>query len=591
SVDLLIAFNAEADGAHIAAARRPLNLSLVIDRSGSMAGRPLKQAIKAAQSLIDHLSADDMLSIVTYDDEVTTLLHPQQVVDKQAVKALLNTVRAGGCTNLSGGWLKGCELVRANQGRELVQRVLLLTDGQANSGITDSAILVNTARQQADAGVITTTLGFGNNFNEDVLIGMANAAGGNFYFIQSPDDAAEVFAIEMQGLTAVAAQNLTVTVEPVAPAQLTEVLNNYRSRPVGAGLEITLGDVYATEDKLLALELALPAGLAPGDLPLIRLRYAYHTVIDGAIQLEQGELGAALEVVAGEQPPVNAAVLEQTSRLRIAKVKEEAIELADRGDYQRAAQRLRGTIAEIQRAPLQESFELAEELDQLEHYAQRIGNRSFDTVTRKEMRDQSYQARTRTRADLQQRGLASGSARELEAITAVDSGVTVECFRAGGKLRIRVVADGYDPTMNVQFPRHIREEGVTYVVDAIEEAASGTFYRAVGRIRRLVLPGQENRYAATGSVRRGSAQAAKVQGTAADLDTTDTVGEGVLVQCIKDGSKLRARVVSDGYDPTYNMRFPRSIREDGMLYVVDEVIQSGGSNSYIACGKIKRFVQ
>ena len=109
-------------------------------------------------------------------------------------------------------------------------------------------------------------------------------------------------------------------------------------------------------------------------------------------------------------------------------------------------------------------------------------------------------------------------------------------------------------------------------------------------IRRLVLPGQENRYAA-GPVRRGTGQAAKVQGTAADLDTTDTVGEGVLVQCIKDGSKLRARVVSDGYDPTYNMRFPRSIREDGMLYVVDEVIQSGSSNSYIACGKIKRFVQ
>jgi Ca-activated chloride channel family protein len=65
----------------------------------------------------------------------------------------------------------------------------------------------------------------------------------------------------------------------------------------------------------------------------------------------------------------------------------------------------------------------------------------------------------------------------------------------------------------------------------------------------------------------------------------------VLVQCVKDGKKLRARVVSDGYDPNFNMRFPRSIREEGILYVVDEVILGPGGNSYIACGDIKRLIQ
>ena len=63
------------------------------------------------------------------------------------------------------------------------------------------------------------------------------------------------------------------------------------------------------------------------------------------------------------------------------------------------------------------------------------------------------------------------------------------------------------------------------------------------------------------------------------------------MQCIKEGSKLRARVVSDGYDPDYNMRFPRDIREEGTLYVVDEVIEASGGGSYIACGKIRRLVQ
>jgi Ca-activated chloride channel homolog len=69
------------------------------------------------------------------------------------------------------------------------------------------------------------------------------------------------------------------------------------------------------------------------------------------------------------------------------------------------------------------------------------------------------------------------------------------------------------------------------------------------------------------------------------------VGDGILVQCVKDGSKLRARVVADSYEPDWNMRFPRSIREEGVLYVVDEVKTAPDGKSYIACGEIKRFVQ
>ncbi len=85
--------------------------------------------------------------------------------------------------------------------------------------------------------------------------------------------------------------------------------------------------------------------------------------------------------------------------------------------------------------------------------------------------------------------------------------------------------------------------------------------------------------------------ASKGPASATDLSATDTVGDGILVQCVKDGSKLRARVVSDAYEPDWNMRFPRSIREEGMLYVVDEIKTGPDGKSYIACGEIKRFVQ
>lgn len=107
-------------------------------------------------------------------------------------------------------------------------------------------------------------------------------------------------------------------------------------------------------------------------------------------------------------------------------------------------------------------------------------------------------------------------------------------------------------------------------------------------------PGEPDRYAAAPGrpARTGPAKASKVTArSAADLETTDAVGDGVLVQCVREGSKLRARVVSDGYDPDYNMRFPRDIRDEGTLYVVDEVIEGPGGKSYIACGKIRRLVQ
>ncbi|MEH2163863.1 MAG: VWA domain-containing protein [Nostoc sp.] len=164
--------------------RRNLNLSLVIDRSGSMAGASLHHALKAAESVVDQLEPDDILSVVVYDDEVDSVVPPQAVTNKATLKNSIRKVRAGGITNLSGGWLKGCEHVKAGLDPQKINRVLLLTDGHANMGIQDPKVLTATSAQKAEEGITTTTLGFAQGFNEDLLIGMARAATGNFYFIE-----------------------------------------------------------------------------------------------------------------------------------------------------------------------------------------------------------------------------------------------------------------------------------------------------------------------------------------------------------------------------------------------------------------------
>lgn len=596
TVDALVTFRSETSGAP-RPPRRPLNLSLVIDRSGSMAGQSLRQAVRAAEALVERMGAQDVLSVVVYDDKVDTLLAPQNVTNKDAIRALLRRISAGGTTNLSGGWLAGCEHAQSRHTGETISRVLLLTDGQANVGVTDPKVLIKTARQKSDDGVVTTTLGFGSHFNEDLLIGMAQAAGGNFYFIQSPDDAADVFRIEVESLASVVGQNLTATVTAQPGARLGGLLSSYRSETRDGALVVSLGDLYDGEDKRLAFEVALDAQAAPGALDLVRVSYAYQAVVDDAIRQIAGDValavpfGTAAEAM-GAAPATD--VVEQISRIRIAKAKDLAVQMADGGDQAGAAQTLRRAVADLTAKGLGEKFEIAEEMAQLEHFAERLERRQFDRDSRKEMRDQSFQAQSRGRQDLSLRGVGTGTARDLDTTKEVGTGVQVECFREGGKLRVRVLSDGHDPNLNVQFPRAIREEGVHYVVDDLRLSTDGTFYHAGGAVKRLVRPGDENRYAGQGRApaRGGAPAASKVSArTAADLETTSAVGDGVLVQCLKDGGKLRARVVSDGYDPNFNMRFPRDIREEGTLYVVDEVMEPAGGGQYIACGKIKRFVQ
>jgi Ca-activated chloride channel family protein len=501
-VSLVIRFG--ADGKKEDAPRRKLNLSLVLDRSGSMGGTPLRQAIKAAQAVVGEMTNDDLLSVVTYDDDVDTIVPHAKVSDKKAIQQRIGNVRAGGCTNLAGGWLEGIKHVKQHAKPDEVNRVLLLTDGQANMGITDPAVLKKTAGEKAREGVVTTTLGFGSGFNEDLLIGMAREAEGNFYFIESPEDVEQVFKIEVEGLSSVVGQNLMVNVRPSEHVEHGWVLNKYRTEEKGDALHVKLGDVYAVEEKVLALEIQVKAPTKSGSVALARVSYGFQAVVDGSIKDLTGEFVVTANIGTAEEASASAqdlTVVGEARRLEIAKAKDEAVELADKGDHKTAAQNLRKIAEELRQSPLANQFEFAEEIDQLDHFADRLEKRSFDGVMRKELRDQSYQAGTRSRGDLAQRGTTGGSSATLQTVTSADGGIVLKCEKEGGKLRIKVISDGFDSTKNVQFPRAIREEGVSYLVDQVVPSADGGFYRVQGNIRRLLRPGETVATAGGGSRR------------------------------------------------------------------------------------------
>lgn len=575
--------------------RRNLNLSLVIDRSGSMAGASLHHALKAAESVVDQLERDDTLSVVVYDDAVDTPVPPQPVTDKAALKTAIHRVRAGGITNLSGGWLKGCEYVKAHLDPQKINRVLLLTDGHANMGIQDPNILTATSGQKAEEGISTTTLGFAQGFNEDLLIGMARAARGNFYFIQSIDEATEVFSIELDSLRAVVGQNLVVTLELSDSISLVDTLSLVKVSQDDAGsVVLTLGELYEGEDKLLGLSLEITSDQV-GELPVMKLHYSADIVQNDRIQSVSGTTEVVAKIGTVEEAALAASsnIIFELSRLTIAKAKENALALAEQDKHQEAEQILRALVQSLRDQGLNEDFEIAEEIDQLEYFAERIAHRALGNAGRKELRDQTYQTLTRNRSDLVGRGVTAGNeVYAMPLVNEVGSGVELSCVREGGKLRIKVMSEGYDATKNIQFPRAIRAEGARYVVEGLELSSDNTFYRVRGSITRFAKPGEVDNFVAfRQSKTTSTGKASKGTASATDLPTTDIVGDGILVQCVKDGSKIRARVVSDAYEPDWNMRFPRSIREEGMLYVVDEIKTAPDGKSYIACGEIKRFVQ
>ncbi len=402
-----------------------------------MAGAALHHALKAAESVVDQLEPDDILSVVVYDDEVDSVVPPQAVTNKATLKDSIRKVRAGGITNLSGGWLKGCEHVKTRLDPQKINRVLLLTDGHANMGIQDPKVLTATSGQKAEEGITTTTLGFAQGFNEDLLIGMARAARGNFYFIQSIDEATEVFSIELDSLRAVVGQNLTVKLELAEGVSLVDTLSLAKVSQNDAGQAvISLGELYEGEDKLLGLSLLISSAQV-GELPVMKLHYSADVIQNDLIQNVSGTADIIAKVGTVEEAAFASTshITLELSRLTIAKAKETALDLAEHGRHQEAEETLRTLVKDLRDKGLNENFEIAEEIDQLEYFASRIAQKALGNAGRKELRDQSYQTMNRNRNDLVGRGVTAGDeVYAMPVVNEVGSGVELYCVREGGKL-------------------------------------------------------------------------------------------------------------------------------------------------------------
>jgi Ca-activated chloride channel homolog len=373
--------------------RLPLNISFVLDRSGSMFGPKMDFTKKAVQFALKNLENSDRVSLVTFDDQVQLPIASTTAENKDQLIQLVEQIDSRGTTNLSGGLLAGTNQVKSAYNKELVNRVILLTDGQANEGITEPARLITLAREISSSGIGISTMGVGDDFNEDLLVAMAEAGNGNFYYIESPDAIPNIFSEELTGLLSVTGQNPTLQVHPAPGTHLSAV---FGYEPVfNGGALVNLPDIYSGDSKTILLELKVEPG-APGMLPLAALNFSYYDVTAELARVSY-DLQFSLAVTADStevEKSFDLTVRKEVELFKAAQAREEAMRRADKGDFDGARgilnsqkQHMADLFGEV------EDTELNENQIRLDEEIASLNEAAYSPNMRKNMKNVSYQAR------------------------------------------------------------------------------------------------------------------------------------------------------------------------------------------------------
>lgn len=359
--------------------RQPLDVVLVLDKSGSMSGEPLESVKAATAHLLRLAGPDDRIGVVAFDDQVELVLE-LATHDTDPALARVAALHTGGSTNLSGGWLKAIELLEGSARPEALRRVIILTDGQANVGETDPDRLASIASSARSRSITTTTIGFGANHDERLLATIADAGTGNDYWCAGPDHAPQIFNDEFEGLASVVAQNVSVELRP-APAILgMRVLNEFPITQVEGGMQIALGDAYGSERRRVVAEMLLPPVRAEGPFALGEVIVRWSTFGD-AIELHTVTVPLGIGVSADPDvvdTDADPAVVEQVTILRAAEERRTALDAARRGDYDAAS------LSFSAAADMLSCIEAAPELvDELRLDAARMSRREWDEMSSK----------------------------------------------------------------------------------------------------------------------------------------------------------------------------------------------------------------
>lgn len=321
-------------------ARSPLDIELVLDRSGSMGGSKIEYTRWAARMVANLLRESDRAGLVAYDDEILGLAACQKLDGSQRARLLdaIDRLYARGSTNLFGGWLAGAEELSRLDG-ERVRRVLIMTDGLANVGVTDHAEILHHVRELASRGVGTTAFGVGLDFDEVLVSGLAEAGNGHFYYIERPEQIPDFLSSELGELLRVAARSVRMGVVVSGGARL----HNLNDLPL-VGALYHLGDVTEGSVTDICFVLEVPPG--PPQWLDVQVKLTWQdpdSAEDRSATAEERLLFAPQAKVEAEE--VDVLTMEQAVKARAAKARSDALKFNDARDFESASRRLESEVA------------------------------------------------------------------------------------------------------------------------------------------------------------------------------------------------------------------------------------------------------
>jgi Ca-activated chloride channel family protein len=326
--------------------RTPVNVAFVIDRSGSMAGGRIAQARAAAVMAVKRLDPNDIASVVIFDDKIDVPVPAQKVADHNYFIDRIEQVGARGNTAIFAGVNAGAAEVRKFKDPHRLNRVVLLSDGQANVGPTLPKDFADLGRKLLAEGISVSTIGLGADYNEDLMLRLARAADGNHAFAGAPTDLIQIFNRELDDVLASCAQMVSIDVELAPGVRAVRALSRDGAIE-GAHASFQLAQVYAATEHYVLMEVAFDTTAAE-EREVGVVRVAYTAPDTGARQTLDAPIRARFsasdaDVAANADKIVMESVIEQTTRERAAR----AVALRDQGRTEEARALLGQNTREI----------------------------------------------------------------------------------------------------------------------------------------------------------------------------------------------------------------------------------------------------
>jgi Ca-activated chloride channel family protein len=374
--------------------RPNLNLSLVLDRSGSMEGEKMVRAREAAMFCVDQMLATDRLSVVTFDDRIEALFPSEPVTNKQSMKDLISRVAARDSTALHEAWVRGGLTVSEQMLDKGINRVVLITDGLANVGITNTDEIVTQAMGLFQRGVSTSTIGIGADFNEDLLMPMAQAGGGNAWHVVEPGDMQHIFQIELEGLIAQFAHTVSLSLIPADGMRIVDLLNDFELTETG---RYRLPNLQAGSPLDIVVQLKVGVQAVGTQMRLLDLRLGFMLQdaksAEVLKQAQQVEFASPWQV---ESMDVNNDVIKAVQFLMNARARNEAMKRMDQGDYYGAERLLVNAVSttRLTCASFGSTPSVMAECASLEDTAKSMKDRLKDKMSRKKLAYAAYSLRS-----------------------------------------------------------------------------------------------------------------------------------------------------------------------------------------------------